>query len=38
MIIPVSSSWPMWARVGMTLVAVGVFGAMLWRYVRMRRK
>lgn len=32
MIIYIDSSWPLWARILLTLGAITLFGVMAWRY------
>jgi hypothetical protein len=33
-IIPYDSTWPLWGRIAVTVVAVGIFAAMAWQYYK----
>jgi plastocyanin domain-containing protein len=33
-IIYTDNSWPLWGRLLVTVVAVGILGALVWRYYR----
>jgi hypothetical protein len=37
-IIPYDSSWPLWARVLITVFALGLFAVLAWRYCRWLRR